>query len=79
MPLQPFMVFSRSAIVAKRCSLNSVLKFFSVGFILFIISVFFVVVAAILQVCCNSSLGCTIYGAPLQITYFGGQVSWLFQ
>jgi hypothetical protein len=57
-----------------------VLKFSSIGFELFLINVFFVVVVvATLKVYCNNSLGCTIYGAPSQTTFLGGQSSWLYQ
>jgi hypothetical protein len=38
-------------IVVKRCSLNSMLEFSSIGFISFLIGVFFIVVVAICQVC----------------------------
>jgi hypothetical protein len=55
------------------------MKFSFVAFESFLITVFFVVVASILQVCCNNSLGCTIYSAPSQTTSLGGQVSWLYQ
>jgi hypothetical protein len=55
-----------------------VLDISSVGFESFLISGFFVVVV-ILRVCCNNSLGCTIYGVPLQTTSFGGQALWLYQ
>jgi hypothetical protein len=57
----------------------SMLKFSFVAFESFLITVFFVVVLSILQVCCNNSLGCTIYSAPSQTTSLGGQVSWLYQ
>jgi hypothetical protein len=51
----------------------SVLEFSFLGFELFLISVFCVtVVVAIIWVYCNSSLGCTIYGAPSKTTSLGG-------
>ena len=70
-----FLLFSCNFVVF---SCVSVLDYSSVGFESFLNSAFFVVVA-IIRVSCNKSLGCTIYGAPIQTTFYGGLTSWLLQ
>ena len=69
-----FLLLSCNFVVFSCVKGVSVLDYSSVGFESFLNSAFFVVVV-ILRVSCNRSLGCTIYGAPIQTTFHGGQAS----